>query len=693
MTLLETIHEPRQLRDLTPEQLATLAAEMREKMIRTVHKTGGHLASSLGAVEITMALHRVMDSPRDRIVWDTGHQAYAHKLLTDRSDRFDSLREVGGIGGFPRRSESEHDVFDGGHAGTGVSIGVGLAAARDVRAATDPARHQRIAVCVGDAAIGSGLTMEALNHLGHVRHPLLIVLNDNEMSISPSVGGLSTRLNKMRLSRAYQETKSATARVLPRIPVVGRPALSALAWAKEGFKRSWAKVGFFEDIGITYIGVLDGHNLAELEEAFEAAFQLPAPVLVHVKTIKGRGYAPAELDSMNFHGASLPPIDLALIDPTEEPIPAESAPQHKPKTYTQTFVEELVRLAEIDSRICAITAGMPTGTGLQRFADHFPKRFHDVGIAEQHSVALAAGLALAGMRPVVALYSTFTQRAFDQIVHDVCQNDLPVLVALDRSGLVGEDGTSHQGMFMLPALRALPNLVIGSPKDEQEMRDLVVTALDHAGPIALLYPRDAGADLADRAGEILPIGKAEVVRDGGDVLLVGFGPIVQRLLTVAAELEADGVAAAVINARWAKPLDEALIAEHAANKRLVVTAEESAAMGGFGDGVLDALNRAGVRVPVHKVALGEGFVHHGAVDDLRTQQRIDATGIAAQVREALGVSSEEPPLEGHGGLAARHRSYAGSATRPMSPCRSAMHRDGAHRAAWAALQPTEAPNR
>ncbi len=640
MTLLETIHDPRQLRDLTPEQLETLAAEMREKMVRTVHKTGGHLASSLGAVEITMALHRVMDSPRDRIVWDTGHQAYAHKLLTDRWDRFDTLRAVGGIGGFPRRSESEHDVFDGGHAGTGVSIGVGLAAARDVLPKTEPARHQRIAVCVGDAAIGSGLTMEALNHLGHVRHPLLIVLNDNEMSISPSVGGLSTRLNKMRLSRAYQETKSATARVLPRIPVVGRPALSALAWAKEGFKRSWAKVGFFEDIGITYIGVLDGHNLAELEEAFEAAFQLPAPVLVHVKTIKGRGYAPAEQDSMNFHGASLPPIDLALIDPTEEPIPAESAPQRKPKTYTQTFVEELVRLAETDARICAVTAGMPTGTGLQRFADHFPKRFHDVGIAEQHSVALAAGLALAGMRPVVALYSTFTQRAFDQIVHDVCQNDLPVLVALDRSGLVGEDGTSHQGMFMLPALRALPNLVIGSPKDEQEMRDLVVTALDHAAPIALLYPRDAGADLPDRVGQALEIGRGEVLRTGSDILLVGFGPIVQRLLTVAADLEADGVAATVINARWAKPLDEALIVEHAAGKRLVVTAEESAAMGGFGDGVLDALNRAGGRVPGHKVALGEGFVHHGAVDDLRAQQRIDAPGIAAQVREALGVPAK-----------------------------------------------------
>jgi 1-deoxy-D-xylulose-5-phosphate synthase len=637
VTLLETIDEPARLRDLTAAQLDALALELREKMIRTVHKAGGHLASSLGAVELTLALHRVMDSPRDRIVWDTGHQAYAHKLLTGRLDRFDTLRQLGGVGGFPRRSESQHDVFDGGHAGTGVSIGVGLAAARDLLPATHPGRRQRIAVCVGDAAIGAGLTMEALNHLGHARHRLLIVLNDNEMSISPSVGGLSTRLNKLRLSRAYQETKSATARSLPRIPLVGKPAFELLDWLKEGFKHSWAKVGFFEDIGLTYIGVLDGHDRDELEQAFEAAFHLEAPVLVHVKTIKGKGYAPAEEDSVSFHGASLPPIDLCLIDPTEEPLPAESAPKRKPKTYTHTFVEELVRLAETDERICAITAGMPTGTGLTRFQEHFPARFFDVGIAEQHSLALATGLALAGKRPVVALYSTFTQRAFDQIVHDVCQNDAAVLLALDRSGLVGEDGTSHQGMFMLPALRGLPNVVIGSPKDEQELRDLVVTALDHAGPIALLYPRDAGEDLADRAGERLEVGRGEVLRTGNDILLVGFGPIVQRLLRVAGSLADDGVAATVINARWAKPLDEALIAEHAAGKRMVVTAEESAAMGGFGDGVLDALNRAGIHVPLHKVALAEGFVHHGSVTDLRRQQRIDEAGILDQVRQALGM--------------------------------------------------------
>jgi 1-deoxy-D-xylulose-5-phosphate synthase len=640
MAILDTLSDPAQLRGMSRAELDALAGELRTKMIRTVAGTGGHLASSLGTVEITLALHRIMDSPRDRIVWDTGHQAYAHKLLTGRADRFGTLRQLDGIGGFPRRSESDHDVFDGGHAGTGVSIGVGLAAARDLKPAKDPGRRQRIAVVVGDAALQSGLTLEALNHLGHTRHRLLIVLNDNEMSISPSVGGLSTRLNKLRLTRAYQGTKSATARALPRIPLLGRPLFDLLAWAKEGFKRSWASVGFFEDMGITYIGVLDGHDLAELEASFERAFALHSPVLVHVKTVKGKGYAPAEADSVSFHGASLPPVDLTVIDPTEEPLPPESAPQRKPKTYTHTFVEELVRLAEGDERIVAITAGMPTGTGLSRFADRYPSRFFDVGIAEQHSVTMATGLALAGLRPVVALYSTFSQRAYDQLVHDVCQNNAPVLLAIDRAGLVGEDGTSHQGMFTLAAQRSLPNLVIGSPKDEQEMRDMVLTAFAHDGPISLHYPRDAGQDLPDRAAQRLDIGHAEMLRAGADLLLVGFGPIVQRLLAVADALEAErGLTSTVINARWAKPLDESCLAEHGAGKRLVVTAEESAAMGGFGDGVLDALNRAGVHVPLLKIALSEGFVDHGAVDDLRRQQRIDVEGILSQVREALGPTA------------------------------------------------------
>ena len=638
MSLLERISEPSKLRELTRPELEALAHELRLKMIRTVQKTGGHLASSLGTVELTLALHRVLDSPRDKIVWDTGHQAYGHKLLTGRADRFGTLRQVGGVGGFPRRTESEHDVFDGGHAGTGVSIAMGLAAARDMLPPDAPGRDQRVAVVVGDAALTSGLTLEALNHVGHEKPRLVIVLNDNAMSISPSVGGLSTRLNKLRLTRAYQGTKGATKAALSRLPVVGKPLFDALAFTKEGFKRSWAKVSFFEDMGLTYIGVLDGHDVGEIERAISRAFELPTPVVIHVRTIKGKGYAPAERDSVSFHGAALPPIDLSSLDPDAEPPPAIS---RKPKSYTAVFTEELLALAAEDERVCAITAGMPTGTGLATFEQRYPSRFWDVGIAEQHAVTMATGLALAGKRPVVAIYSTFSQRAYDQVVHDVCQNDASVVLAIDRAGLVGEDGTSHQGMFTLPAQRCLPNLIIGSPKDEQELRDLLTTALRHDGPVALHYPRDAGEDLPDRRGVPLEIGRGELLRTGGDLLLVGFGPIVQRLAAAAAEIETQmGVSSTVINARWAKPLDGELIAEHAAGKRLVVSAEESAAMGGFGDGVLDELNRRDVRAPFLKVALAEGFVDHGAVADLRRQQRIDVPGIVDQISERLASLGE-----------------------------------------------------
>ena len=658
MPLLERIGEPSDLRALTESELEALAHELRLKMIRTVQKTGGHLASSLGTVEITLALHRVLDSPRDRLVWDTGHQAYAHKLLTGRRDRFDPLRQMTGIGRFPRRAESEHDVFDGGHAGTGVSIGMGLAAARDALPVDDPRRRQRIAVVVGDAALTSGLTLEALNHVGADKPRLLIVLNDNAMSISPSVGGLSTHLNKLRLTRAYQGTKGATKAALARLPVLGKPLFDALAFTKEGFKRSWAKVGFFEDMGLTYIGVLDGHDIAELEHAFERAFALPTPVLVHVKTVKGKGYEPAERDSISYHGAALPPIDLRSLDPDAEPAPASVS--KKAKTYTAVFTEELLRLAAHDDRVCAITAGMPTGTGLARFADSFPGRFWDVGIAEQHAVTMAAGLALAGKRPVVAIYSTFSQRAYDQLVHDVCQNDLPVVLAIDRAGLVGEDGTSHQGMFTLPAQRCLPNLAICSPKDEQELRDMLVTALSSDRPMAIHYPRDAGEELPDREGAALGVGEAELLATGSDLLLVGFGPIVQRLLVAARQLDRSaGLTSTVINARWAKPLDGALIAEHVAGKRLVVTAEESAPMGGFGDGVLDELNRRDVRVPLLKIALRDAFVDHGSVADLRRDQRLDAAGIAEQIGERLGSLGAGHPVAAPRAVERSERAAAG----------------------------------
>jgi 1-deoxy-D-xylulose-5-phosphate synthase len=672
-SILPTLTGPAGLRDLTEPELEQLAAEIRETIISTVATTGGHLGSSLGVVELTIALHRLLDSPRDRIVWDTGHQAYPHKLLTGRFERFATLRQLGGIGGFPRRSESEHDVFDGGHAGTGLSIGQGLATARDLRHGTE-----RIAVVVGDAAITSGLSLEALNDIGQRKTQLLIVLNDNEMSISPTVGGLSKYLSQIKLSGTWQSSKTAYDELVGKIPAVC-PTVRELSQRLRASVVSFAQPGrLFEDLGITYIGLVPGHDLKALLGTFQQALELRGPVIVHVRTQKGRGYRPAERDQIGFHGAALPPMTVppatngngtpaaraaasaATVAKTEPAMPTESesddaAPASavirpvKHPNYTAVFVEELIARAKTDERIVAITAGMPTGTGLSRFEAAYPNRFIDVGIAEQHSVALATGLAMGGLRPVVALYSTFLQRAFDQTVHDVCQNDQPVLIAVDRAGLVGEDGTSHQGMFTLPAQRQLPNLVIASPKDEQELRSLLVTALGQDRPFALHYPRDPGFGLPPVEPAALPVGRAEVIRPGTDVLFVGFGPIVMRACEAAEALNAEGWSVEVVNARFAKPLDTELILGEARGKRLIVTFEESVVAGGFGSGVLEAVEAARFEdpefrdVPVRIVGIpGGAFVDHGSVADLRRVLRLDAAGLAEQVRETLVSLRLEP---------------------------------------------------
>jgi 1-deoxy-D-xylulose-5-phosphate synthase len=692
--ILDRLKDPAELRGLSEAELDQLAGEIRETIIRTVAVTGGHLGSSLGVVEITLALHRLLESPRDKIVWDTGHQAYAHKLLTGRLDRFHTLRQINGIGGFPRRAESPHDVFDGGHAGTGLSIAQGLATARDIRHSME-----RIAVVVGDAALLSGLSLEALNDIGHRQTQLLIVLNDNEMSISPSVGAISKYLSEIKLSSAWRQGKTAYDSVTEKIPVVGPRALELSRRVRQSVV-SLAQPGqLFEDLGITYIGVMPGHDRPFLEETFRRALTLNEPVIVHVRTQKGKGYKPAEADQVSFHGAALPPIDLAQTDAHDRVLvgprsngdamtssaaggssvtpshdagegappsssvmsdrrghvhvaadppaatsatPEAAAEARKTPNYTAFFSKELVAIGGEDRRIVAITAGMPTGTGLARFQAAYPDRFIDVGIAEQHAVTLAAGLALNGMRPVVALYSTFLQRAFDQTVHDVCQNDLPVVLAVDRAGLVGEDGTSHQGMFTIPAQRMLPNLVVASPRDEQELRALLRTATLQDHPFALHYPRDAGFGVPEREPTPIPVGQGEVLREGRDVLLVAFGPITHRALEVADALDAAGWSTGVINARYAKPLDRQLILDQARGKRLVVTLEESVVIGGFGSGVLEAFEEARLadaayrEIPVRIIGIpGDKFVDHGAVTDLRRLIRLDVPGLLAQVTETL----------------------------------------------------------
>jgi 1-deoxy-D-xylulose-5-phosphate synthase len=654
MRILPGLTGPGDLRGLSADELETLAAEIRETIISTVAMTGGHLGSSLGVVELAIVLHRLLESPRDKIVWDTGHQAYAHKLLTGRLERFGTLRRIDGVGGFPRRSESEHDVFDGGHAGTGLSIAQGLATARDLRHGME-----RIAVVVGDAALMTGLSLEALNDIGHRRTQLLIVLNDNEMSISPSVGAMSRYLSEIKLSHAWVVSKTAYDRFVERLPVVG-PTVLELSRRLRKSVVSFAQPGqLFEDLGITYIGVVDGHDMPVLERSLRSALALEGPVLVHVRTRKGKGFAPAEEDQVGFHGAALPPIDLAPradtyeagrpVPPNGDALPPAAEPRPRVPNYTHFFAAEVLAAARDDRRIVAITAGMPTGTGLAMFGQVFPERFVDVGIAEQHAVTLATGLALAGMRPVVAIYSTFLQRAFDQIVHDVCQNDAPVLIGVDRAGLVGEDGTSHQGMFQIAAQRQLPNLIVASPKDEQELRSLVRTGLAAEHPFALHYPRDAGFGVAERDPEPIPIGRGEVLREGTDALIVGFGPIVGRGMEAAEALVADGWSVGVVNARFAKPLDRQLILDEARGKRLVVTLEESAAAGGFGAAVLETIEEARVTDPayrdVHIRIVGippDRFVDHGAVGDLRRLVRLDASGIAGQIRETLALLNVTP---------------------------------------------------
>jgi len=659
--ILPTLAGPNELRGLDEAELAALAAEIRSTIISTVARTGGHLGSSLGVVELTIALHRLLDSPYDRIVWDTGHQAYAHKLLTGRWERFGTLRQLDGIGGFPRRAESPHDVFDGGHAGTGLSIAEGLATARDLRHGLE-----RIAVVVGDAALMSGLSLEALNDIGQRKTQLLIVLNDNEMSISPTVGAMSRYLSEIKLSPAWRQTKTAYDSLIERLPLVGGTAVEM----SRRFRKSvvnFAQPGqLFEDLGITYIGVVPGHDLRSLLHTFRSALELRGPVIVHVRTQKGKGYRPAERDKVGFHGAALPPMvtEAAGDDgraAVPAAIPAESiaddaasparAPGAAPAApnYTHHFVSELVAAAADDRRIVAITAGMPTGTGLSRFQEAYPDRFLDVGIAEQHAVALATGLAMGGQRPVVSIYSTFLQRAFDQIVHDVCQNDQPVVIGVDRAGLVGEDGTSHQGMFMLTAQRQVPWLVIASPKDEQELRSLVRTALAQDHPFAIHYPRDPGLGVPEVEPAILPVGQGEILQEGSDVLIVGFGPIVSRGLEVADRLSADGWSVGVINARFAKPIDRQLILDQARGKTLLVTLEESVTTGGFGSAVLEIVEEARLADPAFRELVvrivgipPDRFVDHGSVKDLRSRIRLDTDGIEGQVREALAALRTTP---------------------------------------------------
>jgi len=616
--LLEQVQGPGDLRGLNLRQLEQLAQELREEIISTVAVTGGHLAPSLGTVELTLALHSVFSSPRDRLVWDVGHQAYAHKLITGRRREFSTLRQLGGISGFPRRSESMHDHFGTGHASTSVSAALGLAVARDLSGGD----HHVVAI-IGDGALTGGLAFEGLNNAGLAKTNLIVVINDNEMSISANVGALSSYLSRVRTAPAYFRVKADVHQALSRIPYVGKTVSEAAERVKDGVRHLVVPGALFEELGFTYFGPTDGHDIRTLREVLQGAKRIPGPVVVHALTCKGKGYPPAEQDPGAFHGPG--PFHRA----------SGALPSGGNPTYSQVFGDCLTRLAKEDRRILAITAAMPDGTGLAGFAREFPGRFFDVGIAESHAVTFAAGLAAAGYRPVVAIYSSFLQRAYDQIVHDVCLQNLGVVLAIDRAGIVGEDGETHQGQFDLTFLRHVPNLTLMAPANAQEFEAMLEAAVAMPGPSALRYPRGTALAGSPPACPLLP-GVGRVLREGRRVALVAVGHLVPVALEAAGRLQALGIHPTVVDARFVAPLDHALLRRVASTHQVLFTLEENSVEGGFGSAVLESLAQTGIFCQVVLVGIPPSFVTHGPADQVRAALGLDVPGIVNRVRAWAG---------------------------------------------------------
>jgi 1-deoxy-D-xylulose-5-phosphate synthase len=625
---LSEITHPNQLHGLSTSELNQIARQIREKHLETVAASGGHLGPGLGVVELTVALYQTLDLDRDKVLWDVGHQAYPHKLLTGRYHQFHTLRQKGGIAGYLNRKESQFDHFGAGHASTSISAALGMAMARDLKG-----DNFKVVAIIGDGALTGGMALEAINHAGHLPNTnLMVILNDNDMSISPNVGALSSYLNKIRLSPPMQFLTDNLEEQIKHLPFMrGEQMPQELVNLKGGMKRlAVSKVGaVFEELGFTYVGPVDGHNIEELVTTFKAAHKQPGPVLVHVATTKGKGYAIAEQDQVGYHAQT--PFNLS----TGKSLPSKSP---KPPSYSKVFAHTLVTIAQNDPRVVGITAAMATGTGLDKLQAKLPKQYIDVGIAEQHAVTLAAGLACEGMRPVVTIYSTFLQRAFDQIVHDVCIQNLPVFFCMDRAGIVGSDGPTHQGMYDIAYLRCLPNMVLMAPKDEAELQRMLVTGIQYTdGPIAMRYPRGNGfgVPLLEDGWEPLEIGKAEVLRQGDDALLVAYGTMVNTALQVADQLVEHGVRATVVNARFAKPLDIDLIAPLAQQIGQVFTLEEGCTMGGFGSGVLEALMDYEVVVPVTRIGVPDILVEHAEPNESKADLGLTSPQIAQQILAQL----------------------------------------------------------
>jgi 1-deoxy-D-xylulose-5-phosphate synthase len=626
--VLDQINTSYDVKKLDLEELERLCHEIREEILSTVSKTGGHLASSLGVVELTTVLHYVFDFPRDKLVWDVGHQSYAHKLLTGRKDRFHTLRQYEGISGFPKRDESPYDAFDSGHSGTSISSALGMAEARRLKG-----EQGKIIAVIGDGSMTAGLAFEGLNQTGHIDQDLIVILNDNEMSISRNVGALSSYLNRLMTGQFVNRFRNDMKDFLETLPGIGKSVLRFAKQAEESLKGLLMPGLLFEELGLKYIGPIDGHRLDYLIETFQNIKKLKGPILVHVITKKGKGYPPAETNPDRFHG--VPPFVIETGELRND--------QKNPPTYTEIFGETLCQLARENKRLIAITAAMQNGTGLEEFARRFPDRFYDIGIAEQHAVTFAAGLALEGMKPVVAIYSTFLQRAYDQVLQDVCLQNLPVIFALDRGGIVGEDGPTHHGLFDFSYLRHIPNIIVMVPKDENEFQQMIKTATECPMPVAFRYPRGKGMGVRREVSlQSIDIGKGEVLREGQDILIIAIGSTVYPSLRAAERLADVGIQAAVINSRFLKPLDGTLLCDWAKRTGKVLTVEENVLQGGFGSAVLELFQERGIfSIQVKRLGIPDTFVEHGPQTLLREKYGIDEKGIFKGIMEMF----EEERLE------------------------------------------------
>ncbi|HBR57385.1 MAG TPA: 1-deoxy-D-xylulose-5-phosphate synthase [Blastocatellia bacterium] len=625
MKFLDKIDSPADLRQLEVDDLQEVADEVRQFIIDTCSRIGGHTGASLGAVELAVAMHYVFDTPRDRLVWDVGHQAYAHKILTGRRGQLHTIKQPGGLSGFLRRDESEYDTFGAGHASTSVSAALGMAIARDRRG-----EDFHVCALIGDSSLAGGMAMEAINQAGHLKSRLIVLLNDNEMSIAPAVGALSRYLNRIKQAQSYQHLKEEIGDALESVPHFGEALRRAAKSVKDAIAAAVLPGALVNELGFKYIGYVDGHNVPMLVRALEEAKKIDdGPVIVHALTTKGKGFPNPEKNYYAYHATG--PFD------PQTGLPYKSG-KASPPTYTKVFGDTICELMERDERIVAVTAAMPDGTGIDHVLEKFPNRAFDVGIAEQHAVTFCAGMACEGLKPVAAIYSTFLQRGFDQLIHDVCLQNLDVTIAMDRAGIVGADGPTHHGLLDIAYLRGYPNIVLMAPKDEAEMRDMIHTAINHDGPAALRYPRGNGLGVDISAPpKLIEIGKSETLREGKEVTVIAYGTMAAPALEAAERLKSDGVDATVINARFVKPLDSEVLISLAKQSKLVVTVEEAYLSGGFGSAVMELFEENGLQDSVHIVRVGvpDVIVPHGDADALRSQFGLDAEGIIAAVRRGL----------------------------------------------------------